>query len=64
MFFAYKSYELSQLTCAGPFSATNFVSRLFFYSFAGFWNFSHHGFVLVLNVENSRRLHQVGMKKS
>ena len=29
MLFAYYSYELSQLTCAGPFNSINIVSRLF-----------------------------------
>ena len=29
MFFVYESYELSQLKYAGPFSTTDFVSRLF-----------------------------------
>ena len=29
MLFAYESYELSQLTCASPFSTTDSVSRLF-----------------------------------
>ena len=64
MLFAHKSYELSQLTCAGPFSATDFVSRLFLIVLQVLGtSIIKLGFVSVPNVENSQRLHQAGMKK-
>ena len=43
------------MTCAGPFSATDFVSRLFFIVLQVLGTLVIKlGFVLVLNVENSR----------
>ena len=49
---------------AGPFSATDFVSRLFFIVLQVLGtSVIKLGFLLVLNVENSQRLHQAGMKK-
>ena len=43
------------MTCAGPFSATDFVPRLFFIVLQVLGTLVIKlGFVLVLNVENSR----------
>ena len=51
MLFAYQSCELSQLACAGLFSATNFVSRLFLVVLQVLGTLVIKlGFVLVLNV--------------